>query len=119
MMSPTLVYRGDGSLAALGSGGSNRIRTAILQVLVNLIDFDLPIREAVEAPRLHLESGVGNLEGGLGPDCAEVVRELAEQIIEWPPHNLFFGGVHAVTRLPDGRLGAAGDPRRGGVALVI
>lgn len=119
MMSPTLVYRSDGSLAALGSGGSNRIRTAILQVLVNLIDFDLPIRDAVEAPRLHLEAGVGNLEGGLGSDCAEVVLALAERIIEWPPHNLFFGGVHAVTRLPDGRLGAAGDPRRGGVALVI
>ena len=119
MMAPTVAYGPDGSAAALGSGGSNRIRTAILQVLSNLIDFDMPAAEAVEAPRVHFEAGVLNLEGGLNAGMSEALRGSAEQIVQWPRHNLFFGGVHAVVRDADGTLSAAGDPRRGGVALTV
>ncbi|MEE8505568.1 MAG: gamma-glutamyltransferase [Kiloniellales bacterium] len=118
MMAPTVAYGADGAIAALGSGGSNRIRTAILQVLVNLIDFRLPAAEAVEAPRLHFESGVLNIEGGLGDEIIEALRGTAEEVITWPSHNLFFGGVHVVVRDAEGRLDVAGDPRRGGTVLI-
>ncbi len=118
MMSPSLAFLADGSVAALGSGGSNRIRTAILQVLVNLIDFGQPVAAAVNAPRLHFEGGVANVEPGFDEDSRAVLSDLAQSVKSWPPHNLFFGGVHAVTRAADGRLDAAGDPRRGGAALV-
>jgi len=57
MMAPTLAVEGNGTLMALGSGGSNRIRTAILQVLVNFLDFSMSADDAVEAPRLHYEGG--------------------------------------------------------------
>ena len=119
MMCPTVAYRADGSMAALGSGGSNRIRTAILQVLINLIDFGMPIGEAVEASRLHVEGGVANLEAGFDADAAAAVRAHSERFIPWPRHNMFFGGVHAVTRGQGGDMGAAGDPRREGSALVV
>ncbi len=118
MMAPTVVYGADGAIAALGSGGSNRIRTAILQVLVNLIDFRLPAAQAVEAPRLHFEGGVLNIEGGLGEEITEALRGAAEEVITWPAHNLFFGGVHVVMRDAEWRLDAAGDPRRGGTVLL-
>ncbi|WP_282606813.1 gamma-glutamyltransferase [Pelagibius sp. Alg239-R121] len=119
MMAPTVATRGDGSLIGLGSGGSNRIRTAILQVLINLIDRGLPLREAVEAPRLHVEGGVANLEGGLeAPDVAGM-GDLVTRALNWPEHNLFFGGVHSVHRAANGALSAAGDPRRGGAARVL
>jgi gamma-glutamyltranspeptidase/glutathione hydrolase len=117
MMSPTLAFGGRGSIAALGSGGSNRIRSAILQVLIRLIDFSESIEAAVAAPRLHFESGTANLEAGLPRDAK--LTALAETVIDWPPLNLFFGGVHAVTRAADGSLAAAGDPRRGGAARVV
>ena len=55
MMCPTVARLADGSQVALGTGGSNRIRSAVLQVLVNLFEFDLPLEQAVMAPRLHLE----------------------------------------------------------------
>ncbi len=124
MMAPTLAYGADGSIAAFGSGGSNRIRTAILQVLLNTIDFGQGIAEAVAAPRLHFENGVANLEVGfdeaLGPALQNPALQGPErQVVFWPPHNLFFGGVHAVRRDAQGRLDAAGDPRRGGTAMVV
>jgi len=119
MMCPSVAYRADGSTAALGSGGSNRIRTAILQVLVNLIDFNLPIAEAVGAPRLHFEAGTANLEYGLGERIPGAIADLADNVVLWPRDNLFFGGVHTVLRHADGSFSAAGDPRRGGSACIV
>ena len=55
MMAPTIVLQPDGTVIALGTGGSNRIRTAILQVAVNLLDHGMSLEDAVTAPRLHLE----------------------------------------------------------------
>jgi len=114
MMCPSIAERADGSLTALGTGGSNRIRTAILQVLVNVLDRGLGLRDAIEAPRLHVEAGVASLEEGMGEDAKAALAERSETVAVWPPHNLFFGGVHAVTRRANGGFDAAGDPRRGG-----
>jgi gamma-glutamyltranspeptidase/glutathione hydrolase len=119
MMSPSLAFLSDGSLAALGSGGSNRIRTAILQVLINLIHFAKDAGAAVAAPRLHFEDGLANLEEGFGPTARNAVANLSDRITDWPTHSFFFGGVHTVTRAADGRLAAAGDPRRQGVGVVV
>ena len=122
MMAPSVATLADGRLTALGSGGSNRIRTAIFQVLVNLIDQGMTLEEAVDAPRLHVEHGVANAEAGLGEPCREALASadepFADRVMDWPRHNLFFGGVHAVSQSPSGDSAAAGDPRRGGVALV-
>jgi gamma-glutamyltranspeptidase/glutathione hydrolase len=119
MMAPTVAYGADGSIAAFGSGGSNRIRTAVLQVLLNTIDFGQGIAEAVAAPRLHFENGVANLEAGFDKALGAALRAPERQVVFWPPNNLFFGGVHAVQRDAQGRLDATGDPRRGGTAAVV
>ncbi len=119
MMAPTVAYGADGSISAFGSGGSNRIRTAVLQVLLNTIDFGQPIAEAVAAPRLHFENGVANLEAGFDKALGVALQGPERQVVFWPRHNLFFGGVHAVRRDAQGRLDAAGDARRGGTALVV
>ncbi|HSB58333.1 MAG TPA: gamma-glutamyltransferase, partial [Methyloceanibacter sp.] len=66
MMAPTIILQSDGTVIALGTGGSNRIRTAILQVAVNLLDRGMSLEEAVDAPRLHLEKcGTLSFEPGL------------------------------------------------------
>ncbi len=118
MMAPSLAFLGDGSVAALGSGGSNRIRTAILQTLVNLIDFERGAAQAVEAPRVHFENGLSNLEQDLGKAARKAVGAASERTTEWPRHSFFFGGVHCARRDRKGTLEAAGDPRREGVALL-
>jgi gamma-glutamyltranspeptidase/glutathione hydrolase len=118
MMAPSLATSAQGALYAIGSGGSNRIRTAVLQVLINLLDHGLDMAAATRAPRLHVEGALANLEGGLPDGAGPVLREQGYETIAWPPHNLFFGGVHGVALNADGSLSAAGDPRRGGAALV-
>ncbi len=119
MMAPTVARREDGSLIGLGSGGSNRIRTAILQVLLNLIDHGMNLSEAVGAHRIHVEGGVLNREGGAVIPDVSSIGDAADSVLDWPTHNLFFGGVHSVSLTADGVLSAAGDPRRDGAASVL
>ncbi|AHK78755.1 gamma-glutamyltranspeptidase [Ectothiorhodospira haloalkaliphila] len=118
MMAPTVARWPDGRLLALGSGGSNRLRNAILQVLVHCIDHDLPLDSAVSAPRLHYEAGLLNLEGGLAPSVCQALVDGGRSCQVWQDRNLFFGGAHCVERYEGGFRGA-GDPRRGGVCRVI
>ncbi len=47
------------------------------------------------------------------------LRNPEREVVFWPRHNLFFGGVHAVRRDAQGRLDAAGDPRRGGTTAIV
>jgi gamma-glutamyltranspeptidase/glutathione hydrolase len=119
MMAPTIVIDRDGATTATGSGGSNRIRTAILQLLLNLIDRRMALEEAVTAPRIHYENGLLSLEGGFD---RERLKELLEEFPEhhfWNDLNMFFGGAHSCKRDAAGHLDAAGDPRRGGVSRVV
>ncbi|NIA70178.1 gamma-glutamyltransferase [Pelagibius litoralis] len=119
MMAPTLATSAEGALFAIGSGGSNRIRTAILQVLTNILDHGMSLGKAIETPRLHLEADIANLEKGLVEGADRLMAERGCRTIDWPAHNLFFGGVHGVARHPDGSFTAAGDPRRGGAAVIV
>jgi gamma-glutamyltranspeptidase/glutathione hydrolase len=121
MMSPTIVVEKGLPKLAVGSAGSNRIRSAVLQVISAVLDFDIGIQDAIDAPRLHTE-GLGSsieLEKGIPLVAAEALTRTAHQVSMWKEKNLFFGGVQGVVRDPKtGELSGAGDPRRGGVALV-
>lgn len=119
MMAPTLILKGGKPQLALGSGGSNRIRTAILQVISNILDFGLPLAAAVEAPRIHWENGVFHLEPGLPTDRQDdALLHSAplgtDSVLHWQQSNMFFGGVHTVGLNASGALQGAGDPRRSG-----
>jgi gamma-glutamyltranspeptidase/glutathione hydrolase len=118
MMCPTLAKRFDGSLVALGTGGSNRIRSAVLQVLVNLFGFGMSLQRSVESPRLHLERTHLSLETGFPERSVDALCGEWTDHKLWEEQNMFFGGVHAVARMPDGSFRAAGDPRRGGAVAV-
>jgi len=117
MMAPTALELPNGDTVALGSGGSNRLRTAILQVLLNMIDFGLPVEEAVQAPRVHYENGLLSVEGGLDGDGIGPLLEAYPEHHLWDSRNMFFGGVHTVIATHKGMQGA-GDSRRGGASLV-
>ena len=120
MMAPTLIFGPGRRLTAAGSGGSNRIRTAILQVLVNLLDFRMGPAAAVASPRIHFEDGLLNVEHGFdAPEVAALVAAFPDHRL-WQERNLFFGGVHTVTFDAASREAiGAGDPRRAGVALLV
>ncbi|HMC50372.1 MAG TPA: gamma-glutamyltransferase [Solirubrobacterales bacterium] len=115
MMAPTVVLR-DGEIElGLGSAGSNRIRSAILQTIVRVIEQGMGADEAVRAPRLHFEDGVVQAEPGIDEEALARIEARGTQVLRRPQINLFFGGTQAVVReRGSGRLSGGGDPRRGG-----
>ena len=119
MMSPTVVVA-DGELeAGLGSGGSNRIRSAILQTIVRLLAAGDDVAHAVIAPRVHFEAGAVQAEPGVDESGLERLEARGYEVVRWPAINVFFGGVHAVARNPEtGELAGGGDPRRGGAVAL-
>jgi gamma-glutamyltranspeptidase/glutathione hydrolase len=120
MMSPTLLLDDAGGITVLGTGGANRIRTAIVQVLSLLHDHGYACEPAVHAARIHYEAGVLNAEVFDLPDRGEALLALgANKTVRFDEPSLFFGGVHMVRRGADGTLSGAGDPRRGGVFRIV
>jgi gamma-glutamyltranspeptidase / glutathione hydrolase len=116
MMAPTVVVGDAGAELVVGSGGSNRIRSALLQVIVSVLDRGMGVAEAAAAPRLHFEEQVVYAEPGI--DTAELERQ-GRAIARFRDLNLFFGGVHSVRRDPaSGELSGGGDPRRGGSVVA-
>jgi gamma-glutamyltranspeptidase/glutathione hydrolase len=115
MMSPTLVADGSRVVAGLGSAGSNRIRSAVIQTTVNLLAHSMPPQQAVDAPRVHIENDLLQAEPGIDPEALARLERSGLEVFRWAERNLFFGGVQIVTRDPDsGEFGGGGDPRRGG-----
>lgn len=134
MMAPSLVQTADGGIAALGSGGSQRIRSALTQVLLHLLCEGRSLEEAVAAPRMHVDAGVLSCEPGFSEADYAAIADLAVRSGEpsetpvptddvpdaplrchiWPEKSLFFGGVHAVYRDGRGGVEGAGDERRCG-----
>jgi gamma-glutamyltranspeptidase/glutathione hydrolase len=116
MMAPSIVLRQGRPRLVVGSAGSARLRGAILQVTSNVVASGMSVEEAVEAPRVHAESGVVHCESTA---AADVLEAEGRAVVRWRERNLYFGGVSAVEVLDDGAFSAAGDPRRGGGAVVV
>jgi gamma-glutamyltranspeptidase/glutathione hydrolase len=116
MMAPTVVLADGEVELVVGSAGSNRIRSALLQTIVGVVDHGLGAPEAVAAPRVHFEDGKVYAEPGAP---LEALAGAGHEIVEFRAPNLFFGGVQAVRRDPaTGAVTGAGDPRRGGAAVA-
>ena len=109
MISPSVILKEGKPALVIGSGGSNRIRSAIVQVILHSLFQQMDLHSAIHAPRLHVEGNVVHTEPGI-----DIINKANSEVHPWDELNLFFGGVNAVTP-----SSAAGDCRRGGVGRVI
>jgi gamma-glutamyltranspeptidase/glutathione hydrolase len=116
LMAPSVLQQSGRTRLVIGSAGSRRLHGAILQVVANVAGRGLGVEEAVEAPRLHVEGGIVHCED---PVAGDEIEAAGYPVVRWRGRNLFFGGVSAVEIREDGSLAAAGDPRRGGGAVVV
>ena len=118
MMSPTIVIKDNAPEVVTGSGGSNRIRSAILQVILNVLDFGLSADRAVNLPRAYFDKGTLHVEDGV--DAAELkkLEGMVPRLKLWSCRDVFFGGAHSVV-LTEGGYEGAGDERRDGVAIKL
>jgi gamma-glutamyltranspeptidase / glutathione hydrolase len=118
MMSPSVVLRDGSPHLVVGSAGSLRLRGAVMQIVVNVVAHELPVEDAIERPRVHLEGDDLHCEGGHDPAELDKLEAMGWNVTRWRRRNLYFGGAAAVTH-EDGKLAAAGDPRRGGAGVVV
>jgi gamma-glutamyltranspeptidase/glutathione hydrolase len=115
--SPTVVSEKGSFVLALGSAGGSRIISAVVQTISNVLDHHLDIAQATSAPRIHCEHGTVHVEGRIPRSAEEVLRQAGKKVNFRNEFDIYFGGVHAVSRAPSRKaLSGAADPRRDGVA---
>jgi gamma-glutamyltranspeptidase/glutathione hydrolase len=116
-MTPTILLRADHTpWLALGSPGSATIPNTVMQVIVNLIDYKMSLRDAIEFPRIHHQGRPDRIDA----EPAALIQDVAEKIRSFGhtlnPKLRSQGDVHAVGIAEDGwRIGWS-DGRRGGRA---
>jgi gamma-glutamyltranspeptidase/glutathione hydrolase len=115
-VAPTIAFRGQQPWMAIGSPGSERIVSAILQVLLRLERGATPF-DAVEAPRLHCSiSGKVSLEATrMRDDIPRLLTRHGFEIDARDPYSFYLGCVQLVLRDKGAFVGVA-DPRRDGSA---
>ena len=118
-MSPTVVLKEDGSpFMVLGSPGATKIITTVTQIISNVIDFDMSMQEAIDAPRLYNNATSAiQYETRLNADSIKKLEELGNTVEPNDEFNRSFGSVNAVMYGEDGTLLGGADPRRDGKAL--
>ena len=119
MMSPSIVLRDGRPRLVVGSAGSARLRGAIMQIVVNVLQHGLGVEAAISAPRVHVDEPHVHCEGGFEAEELDRLEAMGYDVVRWRRRNLFFGGAAAVEVAADGALAAAGDPRRGGDGIVV
>lgn len=114
-MAPTTGRSDDGRPLAIGSPGADRITTALMLVIGQCCLHDEPLQSGIDNPRLHLRrdaEGGYRVEYERDPAIAAAAAALGLESHEYPEPHMYFGGVGAAYRAPDGTLRAAGDARR-------
>jgi gamma-glutamyltranspeptidase/glutathione hydrolase len=115
MMAPTVVVDEEGAaVLAIGAAGGTRLRSALVQVALGVLEEGRGAQEAVERPRLHPAAGVVHVEPGYGEGVLAEIAADGYDVRAWPARHHYFGGVSLITP-----SGAAGDPRRSGGARLL
>ncbi len=112
-MSPTIVVKNGKPILAVGGSGGPTIITGVLQVVLDVVDYHMEPRAAVDLPRIH-EQGVPDvvlIEQAMPAAARTALSEMGYKIRVVP----MLGAVGAITIEP-GNLRGAGDPRKGGMA---
>ena len=112
-MAPS-VARKPGAVLAVGSPGADRISTALQQFLINYLQLEMPLRDAIAHPRVHVDTSTEELK--LMAEAGLDLPEVDLPVKEFPDIMMYFGGVGAA--VCDTDLDAAADPRREGGVFV-
>lgn len=114
MMAPTMVLENKHPKLILGSAGSNRIRSAIVQTIINNLELGMDLNTSINSPRIHFEKGSVCIE----PPCEKVILEELKKFYElnyFEDLNVFFGGVQAANVNLEGGC----DKRRGAAVVKV
>ena len=120
-MSPTVVLKDGKPFMTIGAPGGRAIISTVTQGIVNVIDYNMDIQEAVDAPRIQCYGeGKISYENRFKPETFEALEKMGykpESTDGWDREFKNFGSLNANKYLEDGTIKGAGDPRRDSKAL--
>jgi gamma-glutamyltranspeptidase / glutathione hydrolase len=79
--SPCIVARDGKPFAAVGAPGGRKVISAVLQVILNLVDFGMGPQEAVNAPRVHCEGREVLVDSRLSDAAIGALRDLGHEVV--------------------------------------
>ncbi|MCP5064422.1 MAG: gamma-glutamyltransferase [Ignavibacteriae bacterium] len=118
-MTPTIVLKNDKPYIIVGSPGGSTIITIVLQVILNAIDFEMDIQEAVNFPRIHhqwLPDKVYCEKYSVNKDVETKLLEMGYELANRNSTFRILGSAQAIM-IKDGFIYGASDPRRSGAAV--
>lgn len=116
-MSPTIVFKGDDPYIVVGAPGGTFITMGVLQSILNVMDFDMSMLEAVSAPRITVNSNTIDVSNRIPHFVTEELERRGYPVAR-SPFSYVFAGVHGI-RIQDGKLDGGADPGRDGMALAV
>jgi gamma-glutamyltranspeptidase/glutathione hydrolase len=114
---PTIVYEGERPHIIIGAPGATQIAMGVLQVLLNAIDFNMTMVEAVSAPRFSATSNAIDVSNRIPRGVQRELEGRGYEVVR-NPYTYGFAAVHAIRVHPDGLDGGA-DPGHDGIVLAV
>jgi len=121
-MSPMLLFDRGGLRAVLGSPGGTRITSTLVQLIVDFVDWGIPLADAISAPRFHAETDTLYVESRVSESILATLESYGHVLSVRSAFDLYFGGAHLIEMMTDeGGLTIVGaaDPRRAGAAAGL
>ncbi|MCK5134463.1 MAG: gamma-glutamyltransferase [Bacteroidales bacterium] len=117
---PTIILKDEHPFLIAGSPGAARIIATLIEVIINVIDYEMSVTEANLAPRFFVRDSEDYLylESGIRPDVRQELTEMGHTLKVYQGIDLFFGGAQMIYVDPaDGTYYGSADKRRGGIAI--
>lgn len=117
-IAPTLVLKEGKPFLSLGTPGGSRIIGALAQIIINIIDFDMSIDDAIEAPRVHTSNDILHLEGRIAKSIVSDLEKIGHTVKLHTDYDNYFGGAQGILiDYKNNELRGGADSRRDGVSL--
>ena len=116
-MTPTIVFRDDAPYIVIGAPGATHITLGVMQAILNVLEFDMAISDAIAAPRFSVTSNAIDVSNRIPRYVTDQVDAMGYEVRR-SSESYGFAGVHGVMN-DNGVLTGAADPGRDGMALVV
>ncbi|MCF7811140.1 gamma-glutamyltransferase [bacterium] len=116
-MTPLIMLKDGQPVLVVGTPGGSRIVAAMVQIVVNMVDYDLDISAAIDYPRYFPVMEHLVLENRIDIKTLKALKKIGYELHPTGPYSTYFGGAHGITLPPlCDKISGAADKRRGGAA---
>jgi gamma-glutamyltranspeptidase/glutathione hydrolase len=114
---PSIVFKNDKPYLVIGAPGATQIAMGVLQAILNVLDFNMTMTEAVSAPRFSATSNAIDVSNRITYGVTRQLESLGYEVIR-SPYTFGFAAVHGI-RVVEDRFDGGADPGHDGIALAV